>query len=285
MPNARRDSRPLGRPALIALALIAAVVALGLAPEAAAAPKPKPPTQMKVLRRIVLDPGHGGENTGCMGFHGVFEKFLTLQIAERAEKILRERTDAEVFLTRRRDEDFGLRERANYARQVQGDVFVSIHLNASLGGQAHGIETYFLSATASTDEIATLVAREEEAVAPAPVGATVDDVKRAALDAILFDAQLGAAHQLSERLADLLQTKLLGAVPGTANRGVKQAPFAVLKEATVPAVVVECGFLTNEQEGTSLLLDAHQERIAQAIADALVALDAVMAPPPGTAER
>ena len=279
---AAASGSPRARP-LSLLSRLALLSAVAIASPVDAAPRAK--VAMRVLHRVVLDPGHGGENTGCMGFHGIFEKFLTLQIAERVEAALRERTDAEVFLTRRRDEDFGLRERANYAREVKGDVFVSIHLNASLGGQAQGVETYFLSATASSDEIATLVAREEDAVATAEVGATADDVHRAALDAILFDARLGAAHQLSERLADLLQHKLLSAIPGTSDRGVKQAPFAVLKEATVPAVVVECGFLTNEQEGTALLLDAHQQRVADAVADAIVALDGALAPPDAAPPR
>lgn len=262
----------------LALVLVA-LVALAPAAEGAGPPTSKKRT-MKVVRRVVLDPGHGGENTGCMGFNGVYEKYITLQIAERTERRLQELSDAEVFLTRRRDEDFGLRERANYAREVQGDVFVSIHLNASLGGTASGAETYFLSASAATDEIAALIEREERATEPPPVGASPQDVHRAAIDAILFDAQLGAAHQLSERLAELIQRHLVKATAPAPDRGVKQAPFAVLKEAVVPAVVVECGFLTNESEGTALLLDAHQDRIADALARALVELDVALATEP-----
>ena len=249
-------------------------VLLATASATAAGPVQAPEkTTMHTLKRIVLDPGHGGENTGCMGFHGVFEKYLTLQIAERVEANLRRTTDAEVFLTRRRDEDFGLRERAQYASEVGADVFVSIHLNASLGGVAHGIETYFLSMTAATDEIAELVAREEASLGPAAIGESAADAHRRELDAILLDAQLGAAHQLSERLAATTQHELTRSLRPTLSRGVKQAPFAVLKEATVPAVVVECGFLTNLDEGTRLLLEDHQERVAQALVRALVAFD------------
>lgn len=258
--------------------LVAALLVLAPVAEAAGPEAPKRAT-MKVLRRVVLDPGHGGENTGCMGFHGVFEKYLTLQIAERTEQRLREISDAEVFLTRRRDEDFGLRERTNYAREVEGDVLVSIHLNASLGGTARGVETYFLSASAATDEIAALIEREEESAEPAPLGVSPEQVHRAAVDAILFDAQLGAAHQISERLAATIQRHMIRTIGKTPDRGVKQAPFAVLKEATVPAVVVECGFLTNEGEGTSMLLDEHQDLIADALAKALLELDASLAPP------
>jgi N-acetylmuramoyl-L-alanine amidase len=232
---------------------------------------------MHVLRRVVLDPGHGGENTGCMGFHGVFEKFLTLQIALAVKARLTELSDAEVFLTRQHDEDFGLRERAQYATAVKGDVLVSIHLNASLGGTAHGVETYFLSVSSASDEIAALVAREETE-AEVPIGATPQDVHRAALESILLDAQLGAAHQLSELLAATVQQTMVRALTPVADRGVKQAPFAVLKEATVPAIVVECGFLTNESEGTKLLLEEHHARIARALADALIAFDKQLAP-------
>jgi len=227
--------------------------------------------KLRHVQRVVLDPGHGGENTGCMGFHGVYEKFVTLAIARRIAARLEATTDAEVLLTREDDEFIGLRERTRFANEKQADIFLSIHMNASPHSSVQGLETYFLSTESASAEIQALVEREQAADAPAPTP-DLEVERKKDLDRILLDMQLGAAHALSETLAASIQRQMARNVDAQ-DRGIKQAPFAVLKESHCPAVVIECGFLTHSREGTRLLSDAHQEKLAEGIVDGIIAYD------------
>ncbi len=232
-------------------------------------PKESGKTSLKKLRTIVLDPGHGGENTGCIGPHKVYEKVVTLQVALAIEKELNKQLDSKVVLTRRSDVYIGLRERTRMATDQGADVFISIHMNASATGRGKGIETFFLSTGSSSAEVRALVQREQEDY---PIDTPAKDVSKGDLDNVLYDLKLRAAHSLSEKLAARVQRAMLLQTKGD-NRGVKQAPFAVLKEAEVPAIVLECGFLTNKREAEDLLKPDYQERIAKAVALALIRFD------------
>lgn len=233
------------------------------------------PAATQQISRIVLDPGHGGENTGCMGLHGVFEKHLTLQIAVRAAELLKQKTGLEAMLTRTDDTFVDLRQRTRMAAAYEADVFVSIHLNASLKAEARGVEVYFLSVESSSEEIEALVQRENW---EPPFGAESDQIQQHELKSLLYSKKLDAAHRLSEALAISLYDALRKAT-GFVGRGVKQAPFVVLKEAAFPAVVVECGFLTHEEEGFELLESRRIDQIANAIVDGLLEFDKLLATP------
>ena len=227
--------------------------------------------KLRHVQRVIIDPGHGGDNTGCMGFHGVYEKFVTLPIALRIAEQLRMTTDAEVLLTREDDHFLGLRDRTRFANTEQADIFLSIHINASPHPSVQGVETYFLSTDSASTEIAALVDREQStAEATSAVDLKVERKKD--LDRILLDMQLGAAHALSETLAASIQRQMVRAVESQ-DRGVKQAPFAVLKESHCPAVVIECGFLTHAREGIRLLSDTYQKKLATGIVDGIIAYD------------
>ena len=244
-------------------------VGLGLLIVVLAGPAHAGKREMRRIKTVVIDPGHGGDNLGALGVHGIYEKVIVLDIARRVERRLQERTDARVYLTRRDDRAVGLRERTRFANQVGADVFVSIHCNSEEGHRAHGVETFFLSAEASDEEAAKLVAFENQRLEEAeePVD---DDDREVAL--LLKDLALHAAHQDAEELAATVQERLVGRTK-TRSRGVKQAPFAVLKEAEMPAVVVEVGFLSHPDEAQRLLDEDRQEGIARAIVDALIAFD------------
>ena len=232
--------------------------------------------RMRVIRHIVLDPGHGGTNPGAPSVTGVFEKYLTLPLALEVERQLREASDATVTLTRRTDTTIGLRERARLANEAGGDVFISIHCNASENPEASGLEVYFLDPEAAESEFAGVVDREERgaepAVAPRPAGPPAAEHAPLTVDQVVLDATMFKSHEESETLAGTLLDTIHDVV-SVPRRGVHQAAFGVLKEAEMPAVVLEVGYLSHAEEGKKLAEPKYQEKLARGIVKALLALD------------
>ena len=220
------------------------------------------------IRRIVLDPGHGGDNLGTVGVVGVREKALALDIARRIASYLRAHSNLEVLLTRDADVGIDLRRRPRMANELGGDAFISVHANAHEAGEAHGMEVFFLAADSAEEATRQLIETEE--------GIHPED-KTAALPwsvlGIVSDLGLTAAHARSEMLALSVADGLQRARPSARFRGVRQAPFGVLKEAKMPAIVLEVGYLTHPQEGRALLEPAVQTQFAQGILLGLVELD------------
>jgi len=202
------------------------------------------------IHTIVVDPGHGGTETGAIGPSGVMEKDLTLLLARDLESRLSSRLGVRVVLTRGEDATLPLDDRAAIANQNKADLFISIHLNSSLGSGAHGAETYFLSAEASDAKAAKAAAAENSpAAVPPPQGDTKEEVKD--LELILWDLAQSRHLSESQRFATLIQTELNEALQ-LRDRGVKQAPFRVLNGAEMPAVLVELGFISNPDEEKKL---------------------------------
>lgn len=212
--------------------------------------------------RVVIDPGHGGQNMGAVGPYGVHEKYITLQVASRLGRLLQAERDVAVFFTRKEDVFVGLAERADLANAVEADVFVSIHCNADPAGQARGIETFYLGAS-GTDSWADEVARRENEAASLPEGDPV-------LAGILADLGRNGALAESAALAERVLASLRRAFPTTPSRDVRQAAFTVLQRARVPAIVVEIGFITHPDEGLDLLRAPYQDRMALALRDAIL---------------
>lgn len=197
------------------------------------------------VRIIVLDPGHGGKETGAVGPSGTTEAELALQVARSLKQRLERRLPLKkVIMTREGDVDLPLDSRTAIANQNKADLFISLHFNSSFGAGAHGAETYFLSREAS-DQLAGEVATAENRS-----GGAAEDPEFG-LQLILWD--LAQSHHLaaSQRFANLVQAELNQAL-GMRDRGVKQAPFRVLMGATMPAVLVELGFLSNREEEAKL---------------------------------
>jgi N-acetylmuramoyl-L-alanine amidase len=216
----------------------------------------------------VLDPGHGGDQTGATGPGGLREKQLTLQIARRVARRL-ERQGARVLLTRKGDDAVPLAQRAALANAQGADLFLSIHLNAMPGGaraRTRGVETYFLSADASDASAKAVAARENADRLAGVEGPSADDPVGAILES------LGDAEALDEssRLAYAIHERLVGRLRAE-NRGVKQAPFYVLAGARMAAVLVEVGFLSHPQEARKLASAAYQDEVAAAIAEGVLA--------------
>jgi N-acetylmuramoyl-L-alanine amidase len=217
------------------------------------------------IHTIVVDPGHGGVETGAIGTGGVQEKNLTLELARDLAARLEQRLPVKVVLTRGDDTAVPLDTRTAIANQNKADLFISIHLNSSLGAGAHGAETYFLSAQAS-DLRAASAAAAENALPPAAAVPGVDESRDLRL--ILWDLAQSRHLAESQRFASLVQAELNDAL-NLKDRGVKQAPFRVLMGAAMPAVLVEVGFLSNAEEETKLQNSAYRASLVEALVRAV----------------
>ena len=221
------------------------------------------PAPMEILRPegpapIVIDPGHGGDDHGAVSQSGMPEKDLVLAIARQLASALRNRGH-NVRLTRSGDQSRALTDRAAFANRLEATVFVSLHANASTAAAVNGAETYYMS----LDESAT----DAHAAATADLENRADGggSSRSALDLILWDLAQAAVLNESAELALAVQARL-NHQGGRPDRGVKQAPFVVLTGATMPAILVEVGFLSNPDEAQQLNSSDHQRQLAEAIA-------------------
>ncbi len=246
------------------------------------------PRDLPGIRTIVLDPGHGGSEVGAIGPSGVQEKELTLQIARELAGKLGTTLGVQVFLTRYADTVLPHDTRTAIANQNKADLFVSIHLNSSLGAGAHGTETYFLSPQASDQRAAQAAAAENLAEEPAAgePGATADPAAQD-LQLILWDLAQSRHMAESQRLANLIQRELNQALQ-LKDRGVKQAPFRVLMGAGMPAVLVELGFISNPEEEKKLQDPAYRDQLLDALARAIGSYKALVEgeqAPPAAAQQ
>ncbi|HZI64566.1 MAG TPA: N-acetylmuramoyl-L-alanine amidase [Thermoanaerobaculia bacterium] len=223
----------------------------------------RPPTPRPGIHTIVLDPGHGGGETGAVSASGTQEKALTLMLAEAVKSRLENRLPVRVVLTRSEDAQLPLSTRSAIANQFKADLFVSIHLNSSPGAGAGGAETYFLSAQASDARAASAAAAENR-----NGGADEDGDALYGLQLLLWDLAQSRYLGESQRLANLIQQEL-NVELGLRDRGVKQAPFRVLMGAAMPAVLVELGFLSNPEEEKKLLQPAYRSQLAEALTRAI----------------
>jgi len=207
---------------------------------------------------VVLDPGHGGAEDGAAGPGGVLEKNLALAIALEARAALTE-AGVTVRLTRSGDETVGLSDRVAMGRDA--DAFVSIHLNASPARGRRGVETYVASVEAmESSDSAALVAREEPSAVGegAPTGAP--------LTRLLDDLDQQAAHQQAAQLASDIQGALGDVEALRPSRGLRQAPFLILKRARVPAVLVEVGYVSHPEQARYLATPTGRQVAGRAVA-------------------
>jgi N-acetylmuramoyl-L-alanine amidase len=212
---------------------------------------------------VVIDAGHGGENQGARGAGGLLEKDLVLDVTLRLAKRLEAR-GIEVVLTRGEDRFVSLEERTSIANDARGDLFLSIHANASRARNARGIETFFVSLEAS-DEAAQRIANLENQAFGGSAGAA--KIAEDPLLGILGDL-IATEHLVeSQEFARLLQGKLAN----SRSRGVKQAPFVVLMGVQMPAALVEIGFLTNPADERDLRSSSERDRLADGLAGAVAA--------------
>lgn len=237
-------------------------------PPAPAEGEPEPPGSFPVPARtpgidvIVVDAGHGGSETGARGPGGLLEKDVTLDMAKRLQAGLSRRLGVKVILTRDGDRLMGLDDRTAIANHGRADLFLSIHVNASQVKTARGAETFFLSYQATDDEARTLAALENNSAG------LKEPLANTNLELVLWDLAQSQYLAQSSELAEMIQQNL-NQLLGIESRGVKQAPFRVLMGATMPAVLLEIGFITNPEEETRLRDGAYRDTIATAIVDSV----------------
>jgi N-acetylmuramoyl-L-alanine amidase len=219
----------------------------------------KPPR----VRVVVVDAGHGGEDTGARGLRGVLEKRANLAAARALAEELGRTPGIRAVLTRDDDTFIPLRERYHIAEQAKADLFISLHANSSSRrGSGSGAEVFFLSLRGATDQATKDLADMENAAdLVGGVSGRADDD----LVSILYDVKRSSALQQSQLLAETLldhvtRDRRLG------ERGVKQAGFVVLKSVEFPSVLVETAFLNNPVEARLLASEEFQRQIARQLA-------------------
>lgn len=210
------------------------------------------------VRKIVVDPGHGGKDPGASAF-GLKEKDIVLSIARKLAPILAAETGAEVILTRDSDVFIPLEERTAIANTHEADLFISLHINAHPSPRVHGLETYYLNL--STNAEAMRVAAFENATSTHQMSDLQD---------ILSDIMKNSKITESSRLAGFVHNSLSHGMRNVQkskfkNLGVKQAPFYVLIGAEMPAILVEIAFITNELDSQNLSSDEFLTNVADDI--------------------
>jgi N-acetylmuramoyl-L-alanine amidase len=222
-----------------------------------------PPAARRAGFVVVIDPGHGGDEEGARGPTGLLEKDVTLDIGRRLKALLETGSDVEVLLTRDGDRKVSLDDRTAIANHARADLFVSIHANASQRPRVRGAETYFLSYQATDDEARVVAAIENNAM-----GIDAGVQGQPGLEMVLWELAQSAFLKESSALAEMIQDSLNDAL-GIDNRGIKQAPFKVLMGATMPAVLVEVGFISNADEEQRLRRPAFKERLANVLHESI----------------
>jgi N-acetylmuramoyl-L-alanine amidase len=211
------------------------------------------------ISRIAIDPGHGGYDTGAMGPHGLMEKNLCLDVALRLGRLIQENiAGAEVTYTRTTDKYVSLEDRTAIANRANADLFVSIHANSSDSPAARGVETYYLSLSASPESMK--LATRENALAQSSLHDLPELIQKIARNAKIAESRVFAGD-----IQNVLAARLQLASRGETNRGVKQAPFIVLTGANMPAVLSEISFISNASDESLLLESSQRQRVAESL--------------------
>ena len=214
------------------------------------------------IKKIVLDPGHGGKDPGAIGVDGVAEKDIVLKVAKKLAAKLRKDLGVQVVLTRKDDRFVSLEDRTAIANAEDADLFISLHMNASPNSEAKGVETYYLDNT--TDEASMRLAARENSTSRR----NVSD-----LQFILSDMTQNMKLEDSVTLAHRLHDSLVGSMSQKSGEvkdlGVKTALFYVLVGARMPSVLLEMFFITNKNEGRAMRQEDYQDAVVDSLFDGI----------------
>lgn len=210
------------------------------------------------VQRIVLDPGHGGEDTGTIGATGLTEKELVLDVARRLGQRLEDEFGIEVIYTRTDDRFVPLEERTQIANQKKADLFLSIHANGVRNRRVRGVETFYLNFTDDA-EVMELVTREN-----AYSDKSLHELKDL-LTKIARNEKIGESRELAQNIQAHLYKTLQSRSSRIQNRGVKKAPFVVLIGAEMPSILTELAFLSNPSDEKHLKTSEGRQRMADAL--------------------
>jgi N-acetylmuramoyl-L-alanine amidase len=218
------------------------------------------------VKRVVIDPGHGGFDPGAVGPTGLKEKDVTLDLAQRVNQRISETGQIKSFLTRTGDYYIPLSDRTVIANQYQADLFISIHINANENRRAHGCETYYCSETASSKEAARVAAFENAVKYDEPFKKRPGYID---IEEILFNFERRLYWEESDKFAGTFQDNFQQALPFK-NRGVHSANFFVLRRAKMPSILLETGFISNHTEEAELKKASIRDEIAAAVVRGLL---------------
>jgi N-acetylmuramoyl-L-alanine amidase len=210
------------------------------------------------VAKIVIDPGHGGHDTGTIGAGGLREKDLVLDVGLRLKRLIERNLESTVVMTRTDDSFIPLEERTAIANQNAADLFISIHANASRDQSARGIETYYLNFTSNPEALE--VAARENATSQESVHQLQDLIKKIALT-----EKIEESHEVAKQVQRLVSSRLAKVGGQQRNRGVKKAPFVVLIGANMPSILTEISFLTSPQDERLLKHQDYRQKIAVAL--------------------
>jgi N-acetylmuramoyl-L-alanine amidase len=211
------------------------------------------------ISRIVIDPGHGGHDTGTIGPHGLMEKDLCLDVALRLGHEIEEKLPGAVVIYTRKDDTFiPLEERTAIANEAKADLFISVHANSSHDAAARGIETYYLNFATSEESMA--VAARENALAQSSLHDLQDIIKK-----IARNEKVEESKELASDIQDSLTHRLQLVSQDERNRGVKKAPFVVLIGANMPSVLSEISFISNPSDEKLLRKTDQRQRVADGL--------------------
>jgi N-acetylmuramoyl-L-alanine amidase len=211
------------------------------------------------IGRIVIDPGHGGHDTGTIGPTGLMEKDLCLDVALRLGKIIQQRLPgADIVYTRSDDTFIPLEERTTIANDAKADLFISIHANSSQDHLARGVETYYLNMKGSAE--AMEVATRENASSDQGIHDLEDLVKK-----IARNEKIDESKEFAEDIQDSLAKRMQKASKTVKNRGVRKAPFVVLIGADMPSILTEISFLSNPADEKLLKQPEYRQRVAEGL--------------------
>jgi N-acetylmuramoyl-L-alanine amidase len=210
------------------------------------------------LGKVVIDPGHGGHDTGTHGPAGFTEKELVLDVGRRLGALIEARLGSEVIFTRSDDTFIPLEERTQIANEHKADLFLSIHANSSPVRNTSGVETYYLNFT--TDKAALDVAARENAASQHSIYDLKDLVER-----IARKDKIDESREFAQRVQTSLSALSARSNSRSRDRGVRTAPFVVLIGASMPSILAEIGFLTNAHDENLMKKPAYRQKIAEAI--------------------
>ena len=219
--------------------------------------------------RVILDAGHGGKDFGAV-YHGSIEKNIALNTALKVGELLEKDPQIEVVYTRKSDVFVELQQRANIANKSKGSIFVSMHCNANKNQAASGNETYVMGITRNAANLAVAKHENEVVSLEADYKIKYDGYDPKSPESviginILQEEYLDQSIELADKVQQFFTKKT-----SNKNRGVKQAGFLVLRQITMPRVLIEMGFISNKQEGAFLNSPAGQDKLAEAIASSII---------------
>lgn len=217
-----------------------------------------PPPPPFAIKTIVIDPGHGGKDPGAIGVNGLEEKEVVLDVSLRLKNLIEKRLKKTVIMTREEDLFIPLDERTLLANAKKADLFISVHANSSPKRSTQGVEVYFLGR--ATDERAIEVAARENATSQK----AALDFQEVILNDLERDFNMNESLEFAHLTENAFVEQLISKYP-TASLGVKRAPFYVLANTNMPAILAEISFLTHPAEAKRLRSSQYRQKIAEAL--------------------